>query len=90
MHVFGAPAREMVTPHGDDRVVHVDVPENPDVADVHEHVILNDDVVDDVRAAPASPPGGPGETDRAPPRNARLAEAEGHPADQRHWQPDAD
>src|SRR5262249_51803921 len=57
--------------------------EDVHVPHVHEDVLLDDDVVHDVRATPAAPPASPDEAHGAPPRDDRLTEAERHPADER-------
>src|SRR5206468_3220640 len=83
MHVLGVPAPEVVPTLGNHGVADVLVLEGVHVPYVHEDVLVDDDVVHDVRASPAAPPAGPDEAHRTPPRNNRLAEAERHPANER-------
>src|SRR5437763_17103758 len=74
------PLPEVVPTLRDHGIVDALVPEDGHVPDVHEHVLLDDDVVHHVRAAPAAPPARPDEAHGAPPRDHGVTEAERHPA----------
>src|SRR5207244_5071596 len=89
VHVLHVPLPEVVPTLRDHGIVDALVPEDGDVPDVHEHVLLDDDVVHDVRAAPATPPACPDEADGTPPRDDRFPEAERHPADEGEGNTDA-
>src|SRR5262249_44276262 len=61
------PATEAVLRDSDDRVVDVDVVVHVDVGHVDGRGAIDDDVVHDVRATPATPPGDSDESRTAPP-----------------------
>src|SRR5439155_21276272 len=65
----------------DDRILDGHVSVDRDVVDVDDGRSVDDDVVDDARAAPAGPPGSAHEAGRAPPWHHGLAPAERDPAD---------
>src|SRR5207253_3049729 len=77
------PAPEAVRPYRDHRVLHAYVPVDRDVLHVHDGGAVDHYVVDDPRTAPAAPPGAADEPRAAPPRHARIAPAQRHPAHER-------
>src|SRR5262249_27588814 len=70
---------ETLSGHAHDRVGHVHVPVHGDVGDVDVGGAVDDDVVDDARPTPTSPPGDADEAGTSPPRDERLAPAERRP-----------
>src|SRR6266545_4343959 len=80
--VNAAPA-EMVLLNRHDGILNTGVPVDRDIVHIDDGRLVDDDIVDHPRSAPAAPPRTADETRPAPPRHYRLTPAERNPAHHR-------